>query len=154
MNRFCIAAFFPIAFLVSALLVSTPAAFGQNYLVAPAAPGGSIFPAPLSIDDSARASAPSRQPWELSLIPLFAAQGLDAASSWGHRETNPLLAGPDGSFGMKAAGIKVGFVAGAAVAEYLLMKHRPGLAKLLVRLNYGNAIMTTGFAVHNFVILH
>jgi hypothetical protein len=143
-----------IALLSVPLLISTSVAFGQDYLVAPAAGAVSIFPAPHSMADAARMQVLSHKTWELSLIPLFAAQGLDSGSSWGLRETNPLLSGSNGAFGMKAASIKIGFVAGAAVAEYLLLKRHPEWAKLFVRLNSSDAILTTGFAVHNFVVAH
>ena len=100
------------ALLISTLLTASTA-FGQSYLVAPAGSGESIFPARASIAEVAQSTAPSHKAWELSLIPLFGAQGLDAASSWGHIETNPLMAGSNGTFGAKAAGFKLAFVAGA-----------------------------------------
>jgi hypothetical protein len=96
--------------------------------------------------------APGEKSWKVSLIPLVAAHSLDAVSSWGYVETNPLLAGPDGRFGARSAAIKFSFVGAAAVAEYFLMKRHPKWAKLFTRANYGNAILTTSFAARNFAV--
>jgi hypothetical protein len=71
----------------------------------------------LSVESSARRGArqeqdqaPYRQ-WKISLAPVVASQALDVASSYGMRELNPLLAGPDGRFGAQGAGIKLGSTA-------------------------------------------
>ena len=45
--------------------------------------------------------------WKRSLIPVAISQSLDISSSYGMRELNPMLAGPDGRFGAKAATIKL-----------------------------------------------
>jgi hypothetical protein len=54
---------------------------------------------------------------------------------------------------MKAAGIKFGLVGTAIVAEYFLLQHHPKLANFIVRANRTNAVLTTAFAAHNFIVL-
>jgi hypothetical protein len=90
--------------------------------------------------------------WKLSLIPLVAAQSLDAASSWGHPESNPLLASAGGRFGAQSAGIKLSFVGAATLTEYLIMRRHPGKTRLLIDANRANAVLTFGLAAHNFVV--
>lgn len=88
--------------------------------------------------------------WLISLAPLTASQALDAASSYGMRELNPLLAGADGSFGTKATAMKFGAIGGLIGAEFLLVRKYPRSAKLFSILNWAAAGTTTAFAVHNF----
>jgi len=91
-----------------------------------------------------------RRRWMLSLAPLAASEGLDAASSWGLRELNPVLAGSDGRFGMKAAGIKFGVVGGLVGVEAVLIKKFPAAAKFFSVVNFSTAGITAGLAVHNY----
>ena len=91
-----------------------------------------------------------RRQWAISLAPLFASEALDAASSYGMRELNPLLAGSNGGFGMKATGIKFGVVGALAGAEYFIVRKHPASAKFFTIVNWVTAGATTGLAVHNF----
>jgi hypothetical protein len=91
-----------------------------------------------------------RRQWAFSLAPLFASEALDAPSSYGLRELNPLLAGSNGGFGVKATGIKFGVMGALAGAEYLIVRKRPGSAKFFTIVNWVTAGATTGLAVHNF----
>ncbi len=61
-----------------------------------------------SMDEAARADA--SRAWKRSLIPLLASQSLDAASSYGYRELNPVLADADGRFGVKSTTLKFAVV--------------------------------------------
>ncbi len=99
-----------------------------------------------SIEQSAMKS------WKISLVPLVASQALDASSSYGMRELNPLLAGSDGGFGMKAASIKLGATGVLVGVEYLIVKKYPRSARVISKLNWTTGIVTTGFAVHNYAI--
>lgn len=83
---------------------------------------------------------------------MLAAQGLDIASSYGMRELNPLLAGPDGRFGAKATGIKVGTAAAVVGIEWLIVKKWPGAARAFSKLNWGSAALTGAVAAHNYSI--
>jgi len=91
-----------------------------------------------------------RRQWAISLAPLFASEALDAASSYGMRELNPLLAGSNGGFGMKATTIKFGVVGALAGAEYYVVRKHPASAKFFTIVNWVTAGATTGLAVHNF----
>jgi hypothetical protein len=87
--------------------------------------------------------------WKLSLAPLLASQALDAYSSRGLHELNPVLAGSGGEFGEKAMLLKAG-IAGALIGvEYLVVRKHPGAAKLLWKINVASAAVTGGVAAHN-----
>jgi hypothetical protein len=90
--------------------------------------------------------------WTRSLIPVIVSQSLDVASSYGLRELNPALAGGDGRFGMKAAGIKIGATAAILGLEYWMVKKHPRAARVLSKLNWASSVVTTGFAAHNFSV--
>jgi len=90
--------------------------------------------------------------WKISLIPLVASQGLDASSSWGMRELNPVLADRNGAFSGKAAGVKFGAVGVFIGIEYLVVRKYPRSARVFAKMNWAGAILTTGFAVHNYAI--
>jgi len=90
--------------------------------------------------------------WKMSIAPVLASQGLDAASSYGMRELNPMLAGSDGTFGAKGIGIKLGGAAAILGMEYLIVRHNNRAAHIFTKINWAVSIMTTGFAAHNFAI--
>jgi len=90
--------------------------------------------------------------WKRSLILLAASQAIDITSSYGMRELNPMLAGPDGRFGTKATTIKIGTAAAAVGVEYLIVKKWPTSARTLAKLNWASSILTGSFAVHNYAI--
>jgi hypothetical protein len=88
--------------------------------------------------------------WAISIAPLLASQALDAASSYGMRELNPVLAGPDGTFGVKATAVKFGIVGGLIGVECVVVKQFPKSAKFFTVLNWTTAGVTTGLAIHNY----
>lgn len=90
------------------------------------------------------------QRWKFSIAPLVASQSLDATSSYGMRELNPLLAGPDGTFGMRASAIKFGVMGGLLGVEYLVVRKFPRSAKFFTIVNWTAAGATTGLAIHNY----
>jgi hypothetical protein len=90
--------------------------------------------------------------WELSLIPLVASQSLDAASSYGYRELNPLLADPNGAFGARATTVKFSVVFALIGVEYLLVRNSPWAARLFEKLNWATSAVTTGLAVRNYIV--
>ena len=112
-----------------------------------------LIPAERSREEYARereaANEAWRRRWMWSLGPLVASEALDASSSYGLRELNPVLADSDGRFGMKAVGIKFSVVGGLVGVEYLLIKKFPGSAKFFSVVNFSAAGITTGLAVHN-----
>ena len=90
--------------------------------------------------------------WKLSLVPLAASQTLDMSSSWGMRELNPVLAGPDGRFGARAATVKLGVVGAFVGIEYLIVRKHPHAARAFEKINLAGAAVTTSFAAHNYMI--
>ena len=111
-----------------------------------------LIPASAFAADSPVPSTQSLRGWTISLAPVLASQALDASSSWGMRELNPVLAGSNGGFGGKAAGIKLGVTGALLGVEYLVIRKHPGSAKVFAKLNWASAVVTTSFAVHNFTI--
>ena len=115
---------------------------------------------PLTVESAARRAADqssmidqtSMRRWKMSVAPLFASQALDVTSSYGMRELNPLLASSDGSFGAKAAGIKLGSTAAMVSLEYLIARKHPRAARIFTKINWSVSIVTTGFAAHNFTV--
>ena len=101
-------------------------------------------------DRSSASNAKWHRQWAISIAPLFASQALDAASSYGMRELNPLLASPDGGFGMKATSLKFGVIGALAASEYLLVRKYPRSAKVFTIVNWATAGATSALAVHNY----
>jgi hypothetical protein len=111
--------------------------------------------APMRLVTGSAASTDHRRDlrrWKLSLVPLAASQALDLSSSWGMRELNPVLAGPDGRFGVQAATVKLGVVGALVGIEYLIVKKYPRTARAFEKINWSGAALTSSFAVHNFMI--
>jgi hypothetical protein len=110
------------------------------------------YTAPRQLDYIAERHAQALRAWKRSLIPLAATQTLDITSSFGMRERNPLLAGPDGRFGTKAVSIKAATTAAMVGVEYLLVKRWPASARALSKLNWASSILTGSVAAHNYAI--
>jgi len=88
--------------------------------------------------------------WAVSVVALVGGSALDSASSWGHREANPLLRGPDGRFGARGVGIKSGVVVGLAVVQYVIIRRSGRGAKVFAALNFGLGATYMGVAVRNW----
>ncbi len=93
---------------------------------------------------------PSKRLWWVSVAALAGASVLDARSSWGRRELNPLLQGPNGRFSARSVEIKSAIVGvGLAFQWVALRHHSQKLEKPLGIANLAAAGLTTGAAVHN-----
>jgi hypothetical protein len=103
-----------------------------------------------SVEDTARAAAV--RSWKISLAPLIASQALDASSSYGMHELNPVLASANGGFEMKGVMLKLGVTGAVVGAEYLIVRKYPRSARVIAKLNWTTGIVTTGFAIHNYAI--
>jgi hypothetical protein len=103
-----------------------------------------------SAEQVARGEARWRRQWVISLATLVAAQTLDAASSYGMRELNPLLASANGGFGLKAVAIKFATMGAFMGVESMLVRKHPKTAKMFTLLNWTAAGVTASFAVHNY----
>ena len=112
-----------------------------------------IFPPPVrSIEDRLVERQKIPMSWKLSLAPVIATQVLDVTSSYGKRELNPMLAGPDGRFGARAAAVKLGAGGALLGVEYLIVRAHPGSARFFTKINWAGAALTGGFAIHNFSV--
>jgi hypothetical protein len=115
-------------------------------------PAGAIPGIYLPPAQESSSTRPLPASWKWSFAPLAASQALDIASSYGMRELNPLLAGPQDQFGVKATLLKVGITGALVGAEYLIVKAHPDAAKIFTKINWSGAALTTGFAAHNWTI--
>lgn len=91
--------------------------------------------------------------YRMSVVSLVGASAMDAASSWGHREGNPVLRGNEAAYGWQGALIKAGIVSGVLLAERWLLGRHPcdsRLRRTLTYVNYGAAGVTTAVAVRNW----
>ena len=86
--------------------------------------------------------------WIASIFASVAGTSFDAASSWGGRESNSLLASSDGSFGAKGLGIKAG-VAAAVIIPQICLRKRKDLRAIFTAGNFGQATIFTGAGIHN-----
>ncbi len=93
----------------------------------------------------------SKRLWIISLAAMAAGTSMDAATSWGKREGNGLLAQGNGSFGPRGTGIKAGVAVATLVPQILLRKH-PELRKAFIVGNFTEAGVFTGTAIHNLKI--
>jgi hypothetical protein len=127
-----------------------PGAFAQDLASLPAQSISTT--GQLTLSTRSRASSAAYRSWKISLVPVIASQALDTYSSYGLRELNPVLAGPDQRFSNGSALIKIG-VAGALIgAEYLIVRKHPGAARVLWKLNIVSAAITGATAGHNLSI--
>ncbi len=83
---------------------------------------------------------------------MAGAEAADIQSSWGKREMNPVLAGPNGAFGARGALIKAAVTGGALLFEYLEYRRRPSgkLLRWLGLINFGTAGTIGGVAARNY----
>ncbi len=86
--------------------------------------------------------------WITSMFAAAGASGLDAYTSWGKHESNPLLASANGTFGARGVAFKVGIAAAVLGPQILLRKHRE-MKGLFASANLGEAAIFSGVAVHN-----
>lgn len=88
--------------------------------------------------------------WIASLAALGAASVLDATSSWGKPELNPLLRGSDGHFGPRSATIKLSVAAAGSLFQWLVLRKHPKGYRAAAIGNIGVAAAFTGASIHNF----
>jgi hypothetical protein len=79
---------------------------------------------------------------------VVAASGMDAASSIGKAEGNPLLASPNGTLGARGISIKAGLSATTLIVEVLSWKHKDMRTKFAI-FNFGEAAPFSTVAAHN-----
>ena len=87
--------------------------------------------------------------WWATVAALAAATALDARSSWGKQELNPLLQAGNGSFGARGIEIKSALVGAGIAAQWLALRHHHNVEKPASFMNMAVAGITVGAAVHN-----
>ncbi|HEY1205466.1 MAG: hypothetical protein ABSH46_05910 [Bryobacteraceae bacterium] len=93
---------------------------------------------------------PGKKLWWASVAALAAATALDARSSWGRQELNPLLQGSNGRFNAGSVEIKSAIVGATVAFQWLALRHHS--KKLDEPLGFANlaaAGLTAGAAAHN-----
>jgi hypothetical protein len=86
--------------------------------------------------------------WKISIATMLAASALDAASSMGKNEQNPLLRSSDGTFGAKGVAVKFSLM-GAAVVPQIIFRNRKDLRKIFTVINVGDTALFTTIGIHN-----
>ena len=86
--------------------------------------------------------------WKISMAAMLGATAIDAATSIGKNERNPLLRSSDGSFGGKGIAIKSSLAALCIVPQILLRNHRE-FRKPFIIANFVNTGIFTFAAAHN-----
>ena len=89
--------------------------------------------------------------WAASIAALLGGTMMDAASSWGKSETNPLLRSANGTFGMRGLMIKGG-LAGAMIAPEILMRNNEDAKKKFAIANFIAAGVFSAVVFHNVSI--
>ncbi len=92
----------------------------------------------------------SKKQWVLSAVALVAANILDARSSVGRQELNPLLRNSRGEFSRgRAVAIKSAGIGGVLALEAVLMRTRPELCRTSSLVNFVSAGAVTATAINN-----
>jgi hypothetical protein len=118
---------------------------------------GLVQPATSEADTSTAAVAAKRNSgtinkvWGASIAALLGGTTMDAASSWGKSESNPLLRSANGTFGMKGLMIKGG-LAGAMLAPEIMMRNNEDAKKKLAIVNFIAAGVFSAVVFHNLTI--
>ena len=99
-------------------------------------------------------TAPSEKPsgkklWWASVAAVAAASVLDARSSWGRRELNPLLQGANGRFSSHSIEIKSVLVGAGVAFQWFALRHHNKAEKSFSIMNLAVAGATTGVAIRN-----
>lgn len=119
-------------------------------LVALATLAASLSFAAGGLVQSAPAAKPGKKLWWASVAALAAASVLDARSSWGRQELNPLLQGSNGRFSARSVEVKSAMVGVGVAFQWIALRHHgQKLEKPFGFANLAAAGLTTGAAVHN-----
>lgn len=86
--------------------------------------------------------------WIASLCAVAGSTSMDAATSWGKREGNGLLASSNGTFGGKGISIKAGMLAAVVVPQVIFRHHKDLKSKFAIG-NFIESGIFTGVSVHN-----
>lgn len=129
----------------------------SNAAVAAEPDPGLYQPSPPSTDANTAAvpanknSGTINKIWTISIAALLGGTTMDAASSWGKAETNPILRSANGTFGMRGLMIKGG-LAGAVIAPEILMRNNEEAKKKFAIVNFIAAGVFSAVVLHNMTI--
>jgi hypothetical protein len=87
--------------------------------------------------------------WKASVALLAASSAVDAHSSWGRMEANPVLRNGSGRFGMQGVAIKAMVLGGVVGAQYLLLRKGPQAERFGTVTNVVFSGVLVGAAVSN-----
>ena len=99
--------------------------------------------------EAARELPGERPLWKASLLALAASSALDAHSSWGKLEANPLLAS-GGRFGVRGLVLKAGLTGAAMGLQWRLIKRGKRSARYFTVVNFGWTAFHAGVAAYNY----
>jgi hypothetical protein len=86
--------------------------------------------------------------WNISVAFYAGAQVVDAASSRGWVEANPVLG--RGQFGGRQAGIKAGIGGGMLLTEWMILRRHPETRRFWTWANYAAGAVTVSVAARNW----
>jgi hypothetical protein len=92
---------------------------------------------------------PAKRRWWLSIAALGSAAFLDAYTSWGRRELNPMLRSPGDRFNARGLALKSSIVGASCGLQWLLLERKPRATSTVTGVNFGLAAWTAGVVVHN-----
>lgn len=138
-----------MALMVGAQIVSAQEKAAAATLHLSAAPVSALAPAPpVSVIATVPEQDHGKRTWMISVAAMIAGTSMDAASSWGKREGNSLLASSNGNFGARGLSLKAGMAA-AILTPQILFRNRRELRGKFALANFVEAGMYGGIAVHN-----
>ncbi len=91
----------------------------------------------------------SKKIWWMTVAAVAGATLLDARSSWGKPELNPLLRGPNGRFGATGVSIKMGSIGAACAFQWFALRKHPELTGTFSGINGGLTSLFSGVALRN-----
>jgi len=102
----------------------------------------------LALSMLAAAAQERARSWNISVAFVAGSQMMDALSSRGRIEANPLLG--RGQFGLSQSAIKGGIVGGVVLTEWLILRRHPETKRFWTWTNYATGAATTVVAVRNW----
>lgn len=95
-------------------------------------------------------SAAPRWLYRVSQVAAVSGHTLDAASSWGYQEGNPLMRSRDGRFGRRGLALGLGIRGAWLVGGELIARRRPKLRGFVAVANFGQAGISSVSAARNW----
>lgn len=87
--------------------------------------------------------------WKASIVALATSTSIDAGSSWGRLEANPILRNSDGRFGVQGVALKAAIFGGVVGAQHLLLRNHPKQEKYATLTNFVFSGVLSAAAISN-----